>query len=149
MKKTMKILSILLVVLMIITACGTVSAGQGAKTEEKGTGTMLEGVNIAPKKDAGKSVEGIGNSILGIIQVVGTIIAVGVLMVIGIKYMMGSAEEKAEYKKTMLPYLIGAIILFAAVNIAAAVISASKTFTTPAEDGKTGMIVIDDETRVA
>ena len=93
MKKTMKILSILLVVLMIITACGTVSAGQGAKTEEKGTGTMLEGVNIAPKKDAGKSVEGIGNSILGIIQVVGTIIAVGVLMVIGIKYMMGQKNN--------------------------------------------------------
>ena len=28
--------------------------------------------------------------------------------------MMGSAEEKAEYKKTMLPYLIGAVIVFAA-----------------------------------
>ena len=32
--------------------------------------------------------------------------------------MMGSAEEKAEYKKSMLPYLIGALILFAASTIA-------------------------------
>ena len=48
-------------------------------------------------------------------------------MVIGIKYMMGSAEEKAEYKKTMLPYLIGAIILFAAVNIASYVVSIAQT----------------------
>lgn len=150
MKKTMKILTILLVVLMIITACGTVSAGQGAKEpEKKSTGKTLAGVNIDPKKDAGSQVEGIGNSILGIIQVVGTIIAVGVLMVIGIKYMMGSAEEKAEYKKTMLPYLIGAIILFAAVNIAAAVINVSNTLTSDDEDKKTGVIMIDDETRVA
>ena len=32
--------------------------------------------------------------------------------------MMGSAEEKAEYKKTMVPYLIGAIVLFAASALA-------------------------------
>jgi len=42
-------------------------------------------------------------------------------MVLGIKYMMGSAEEKAEYKKTMIPYIIGAILLFAATTIANAI----------------------------
>ena len=50
--------------------------------------------------------------ILGIIQVVGTVISVIMLMVIGIKYMMGSVEEKAEYKETLKPYLIGAFLLF-------------------------------------
>ena len=40
-------------------------------------------------------------------------------MVIGIKYMMGSLEERASYKKSMLPYVIGAIMLFAAVNLTA------------------------------
>ena len=39
----------------------------------------------------------------------------------GIKYMMGSAEEKAEYKKVMLPYIIGAVLIFAGVNIASAI----------------------------
>ena len=58
-------------------------------------------------------------TIINLIQslVVGFLISVGVLMVLGIKYMMGSAEEKAEYKKTFIPYIIGAIILFAAVSI--------------------------------
>ena len=28
--------------------------------------------------------------------------------------MMGSAEEKAEYKKTLLPYIIGAAMVFGA-----------------------------------
>ena len=35
--------------------------------------------------------------------------------------MMGSAEEKAEYKKTMIPYVVGAILIFAAATIANAV----------------------------
>ena len=28
--------------------------------------------------------------------------------------MMGSAEEKAEYKKTFIPYIVGAALIFAA-----------------------------------
>lgn len=51
-------------------------------------------------------------SVLGIIQVVGTIVSVAMLIVIGIKYMMGSIEERAEYKQSLKPYLIGAFLLF-------------------------------------
>ena len=36
--------------------------------------------------------------------------------------MMGSASEKAEYKKTMIPYVVGAVILFGASAIAGAVV---------------------------
>ena len=72
---------------------------------------------IAPDTGAATQVQGIGEQIIGIIQVVGSLVAVGVIVVLGIKYMMGSAEEKAEYKKTMLPYLIGAIMVFAITNL--------------------------------
>ena len=40
-------------------------------------------------------------------------------MILGIKYMMGSLEQRAGYKKSMLPLLIGAILLFSAVNLTA------------------------------
>ena len=63
------------------------------------------------------SVRSVGGKIVGIIQVVGTIAAVGMLIVLGIKYMMGSAEERAEYKKTMFPYFIGAVLIFGAANL--------------------------------
>ena len=43
-----------------------------------------------------------------------SILAVIILIVLGVKYMMGSAEEKAEYKKTLLPYFIGALFVFGA-----------------------------------
>lgn len=118
MKKLIKILPILMVVLTILTACAPVLATTG----------NIGGINIdVGKTDSTTGVTKIGNSILSIIRVIGTVIAVGVLMVLGIKYMMGSAEEKAEYKKTMLPYLIGAVILFGAVNIATYVVSIANT----------------------
>lgn len=64
-----------------------------------------------------KDSDELGNIILGIVQIVGTFIAIGVSMVIGIKYMVASVEERASYKKTMIPYAIGSVLLFSAVNI--------------------------------
>lgn len=83
---------------------------------------LFGAANIAPSikdifTDMGEETENIANKILGLIQVIGTFISVGALMVMGIKYMMGSAEERATYKKSMIPYIIGCIVLFGAVNI--------------------------------
>ena len=55
------------------------------------------------------------------VQAIGSIVSVLVLVILGIKYMMGSAEEKAEYKKTLVPYIIGAGLVFAASTIAGAI----------------------------
>ena len=66
--------------------------------------------------DADKVMD-IGNRIIGIIRFVGSFASVIVLIVIGIKYMTGSLEERAEYKKTMLPYVIGAVLVFGITNI--------------------------------
>jgi len=60
---------------------------------------------------------GMINSIVFVIRTIASIISVVVLIVIGIKYMIGSIEEKAEYKKTMVPYLIGSILVFGITNI--------------------------------
>ncbi len=57
------------------------------------------------------------NSIIGIITTVGTVISVITIMILGIKYMVGTVEEKAEYKKSMVPYLIGAVLLFSITTI--------------------------------
>lgn len=58
-----------------------------------------------------------GNKIITVISTIGSIVSVIVLVIIGIKYMLGSVEEKAEYKKTLLPYVIGAGLVFAASAI--------------------------------
>lgn len=57
------------------------------------------------------------NKILGAITVIGTIASVATLTILGIKYMIGSVEEKAEYKKSMNPYIIGVFLLLATSTI--------------------------------
>ncbi len=57
------------------------------------------------------------NDIVGTVRVIGSIVSVGALIVIGIKYIMGSVEDKAEYKKTLKPYVIGAVLVFGITNI--------------------------------
>lgn len=80
--------------------------------------------------DGTTGITTLGNQIIGIITTVGIVVSVVVLVVLGIKYMIGSAEEKAEYKKTMIPYIIGAILVFAASTIASIVMSISKNIKT-------------------
>ena len=66
--------------------------------------------------DDGKLKE-IGNNIIGPIQVIGSLVSVIAIIIIGIRYMLASVEEKAQYKETLGPYLIGAVFVFAITNI--------------------------------
>ena len=109
--KIMKILTVILTVALMVTM--GVSVVYAA--DEFNPGSM--NANFAGTN----GIQNLGNKVMGIIQVIGTIVSVVILIVLGIKYMMGSAEEKAEYKKTMIPYLVGAILIFAATQIATVV----------------------------
>lgn len=75
----------------------------------------MKGKDLA--KDTQTSIDNFGQGIIKIITTVGSICSVVVLIILGIKYMMGSVEEKAEYKKTLLPYIIGASMIFAASTL--------------------------------
>ena len=49
--------------------------------------------------------------------VVGIILTVFVGGYLGIKYMMASVEDKAEIKKTMMPFVTGCIVIYGAYGI--------------------------------
>ncbi len=104
-----KILIILInVILILFVISNTVLASGLIDTFDKSITTNGNGANTVKEK---------GGRIVGIIQVIGTMLAVGMLIILGIKYMMGSADQKAEYKKSMLPYIIGSILIFGFSNI--------------------------------
>ncbi len=109
--KIKKIMVIVMTIMMICMLAVPVLAAIDVTPAEVGD-------KITVDENASKSITDFGGKIVGVLQVAGTVIAVLILVVIGIKYMMGSAEEKAEYKKTMMPYLVGALLIFAAVTIA-------------------------------
>lgn len=72
-------------------------------------------------KNGGSRAVTLGNKLIGVLQQIGSIVSVIALVAMGIKYMVGSVEEKAEYKKTMIPYVIGAVLVFATTNVLAIV----------------------------
>lgn len=108
MKKTNKIVVALCIIVSILMIGVTCFAGE---LVTPGDFEAKPPSNVDDFKD-------LGGKILGVAQTVGVLVAVVILLVLGIKYMMGSAEEKADYKKSMIPYVIGAIIIFAAPTIA-------------------------------
>ena len=52
------------------------------------------------------------NKVIGAITTVGVVVSVVATLILGLKFMMGSVAEKAEYKKSMVPYIIGIAFLF-------------------------------------
>ena len=114
MKKISKILIMSIIILTIV--FGFISTSYAALNP------LIEKVDEAASGN--DEVAGMGGKIVGIVQTVGTVIAVAILVVLGIKYVMGSAEEKANYKKSMIPYLIGAVLVFATTNIVGVLFSA-------------------------
>ena len=122
MNKTLKIVSTLLMVTLLTVMLSNVVMASGKTGSGINAGSIASSLT-GTATTAQSSVTNIGNQIIGIITTVGVVVAVVVLLVLGIKYMMGSASEKAEYKKTMIPYLVGAILIFGASAITKVVVS--------------------------
>ena len=110
MKKQVKIVTTILMIVMILTTLASVVLGTDP-------GTVLNNVKTGGTTVNVGGLENFGRAFVSVIRVVGVIVAVVVLLVIGIQYLVGSAEQRAEYKKTMVPYIIGAILVFASTTI--------------------------------
>lgn len=119
-KKTMRIICAVIIALTVLVSIGNICFAE-------------INVNSIDGKQAGMGgeteIQNVGNYIATIIRNIGIVLAVILLMILGIKYMVGSAEEKADYKKTMIPYLVGAVVLFGASAIAQVVISMGASIT--------------------
>ena len=116
MKKLIKIASILLIIAMALITLSTSVYAADAIIDK-----------MQPDYSDSSEIAGVGQKITNIISTVAIVIAVIVLLILGIKYMIGSASEKAEYKKTMIPYLVGAVLVFGAGAIAKVVVNMAST----------------------
>ena len=74
---------------------------------------LLAIINM-PVYAAQETIEKAGNKILSIAGTIGMIFAVVMLIWLGIKYVSASPTEKADIKKGMTIYIVGAILILAA-----------------------------------
>ena len=111
----MKILTVLLLAIVLITFTTNVFAAEEATTST--TGKINPGDLSATFGSSG-DLQNKAKNIMGMIRNVAAIAAVIIIMVLGVKYMLGSVEEKAEYKKSFMPLIIGIVLVVAATAIA-------------------------------
>lgn len=52
-----------------------------------------------------------GEKLFGTLRNVALVVAILSMAIIGVRYIFGSVEQKAEYKATLLPWFIGAILV--------------------------------------
>ena len=107
MKKIVKILTVLLIVLMLVNCVTPVFAANLSPDDITPNG---QGDTSALTSKAGQ--------IMAMIRNIAVIASVIVLMVIGVKFILGSVEEKAEYKKSFMPLIVGIVIVVGATSIA-------------------------------
>lgn len=105
--KTLKIVSAIVLILLLLSIGITTIYAAGP----------LDGININTGAQGATEIKNFGGNLLGIIQIIGSLVAVAMLLYLGIKYMISSPDDRASIKHSSTVYVIGAIILFAAVNI--------------------------------
>lgn len=69
-------------------------------------------------------ISGKALGLLGTLQWVGYLVAIGMLIWVGIKYLMSGAAEKAKAKETLIPIVVGAVLVAGATWIASALFTA-------------------------
>ena len=114
MEKTMKIVTALLLIVMIVTFTSNVFAAQGQAVKP---GDLESKIDYGNSNDTSSLMQKAGK-IMGMIRNVSAIAAVIIIMVLGVKYMLGSVEEKADYKKSFMPLIVGIVLVVAATSIA-------------------------------
>lgn len=138
MVKNIRVINKIIIILIVLIMSSTVFSNivyarpsdgtpSGAYTDT-GTGGRGSVKTIVNTNDYGQGnlgnntrALGIVGTILSVIQIIGVIVAVISVSILGIKYMTGSVEQKAEYKKTMIPFIIGVALIVASTTIIKAI----------------------------
>ena len=97
--KTLKIIAVLLIAIALITLSTTIVRAT----------TGFEPIEPKPAGTAGEKVTNTAGQILTIVRIVGMAVAVIMLTILA-----ASPNEKADYKKGMTVYVVGAVLLFGA-----------------------------------
>lgn len=110
MNKTMKILSIALLIVMIVATASNVFAASDVLSQ---LNNDISDANVDTgdiSKTAGK--------IISMVRNISIIAGVIIIVILGFKYMMGSVEEKAGYQKSFIPLIVGIVVIMGATSIA-------------------------------
>ena len=111
MKKTLKIFMITLMAFMLLFV-----VVQPTTVLADDVSTITDNIKPTGEGDS-EALTTTAVKITNLIWVLSIVIAVIVLMIIGVKYIIGGVQEKAEYKKSLIPVVVGIVVIVSATTI--------------------------------
>lgn len=116
MNKTLKLLAVMIMAMVVVSISTTVAFA----AEAPDTSTIIGNINtnITADTDAASELTTMAGKIIGLIQIASAVAAVILIAVFGFKFILGSANEKADYQKSFIPLIVGVVVVFAATSIA-------------------------------
>ncbi len=133
-KKLIKIsFLIALIGIIFITSFNSISYAEQptpTPTPTEAPRTILDAIKDATQFLRGGKGQSSGNftqdaldGIFNALFIVGSLLTIIIGGILGIKFMVASAEEKAKIKESMIPYVLGCVVIFGAVGIWKLVVS--------------------------
>ena len=117
--KIKHIMKIVILIFILILLTGTVSKAGQISYKQEGQSIKVADINISKEDlsgiygEQGNTYNTVGGKIIGVVQYICYGAAVIILIYKGVQFMLKAPEAKAELKKELISYVVGAVILFA------------------------------------
>ena len=116
MKKTITAIFVFLLAFLSISSYNISQAGKEIEKVPESYYKVLDPDKYNPlnndiSEEDKKIIRNKASIILGWLRNISAIVSVIAIMVVGLKYIIGSVEEKAKYKETLIPIVIGCIMI--------------------------------------
>ena len=115
-----KSIKMLITILIMIFCVFCISQNVFATDEDKGAFNTSTWDNASGSADS--AAQNIMGTAINVIRIVATGISIIMISYIGIKYMMAAPSERADLKKSLVIFTVGAALVFASGNILAIII---------------------------
>ena len=110
-----KIFFILIIFILMICSTHIVQATTISNIIQGSDGFITNG--SSSDMIAGDKIKNLSDIIYNVLLILGTVIAVIVGSVLGIQFITGSVEQKAKVKDSLIPFVIGCVVIFGAFGI--------------------------------
>lgn len=110
-----KIFFILIIFILMICSTHIVQATTISNIIQGADGFITNG--SSSDMIAGDKIKNLSDIIYNVLLILGTVIAVIVGSVLGIQFITGSVEQKAKVKDSLIPFVIGCVVIFGVFGI--------------------------------
>ena len=114
--KTIKKISIIVVLIFAVSVLFSNNSQALGDIFSGADGFLKNGDSVSSIIDEGQLIE-TSNFMYKLLLAIGIVVMFIVGTILGIQFMVASAEDKAEVKKALIPYVIGCAVIFGAFTI--------------------------------